>query len=134
MLQTAISLVSIDQAKLNLETEMKPFGWDFDAVKNNARDVWNKLLSKIEVEGGTEVNKKKFYTNLYRSYCARTIWSDVNRYIQSAALNGKKLTRPWFYHSELVKGGKLTLEMGDKPNMDWGSKPEDAPPSMSDTD
>jgi predicted alpha-1,2-mannosidase len=78
LLQTAISLVSIEQAKLNLETEMKPFGWDFDAVRNNARDVWNKLLGKIEVQGGTEINKKKFYTNLYRSYCARTIWSDVN--------------------------------------------------------
>lgn len=78
LLQTAISLVSIEQARLNLETEMKPFGWDFDAVRNNARDVWNKLLGKIEVQGGTEINKKKFYTNLYRSYCARTIWSDVN--------------------------------------------------------
>lgn len=78
LLQTAISLVSADQAKLNLETEMKPFGWDFDAVRNNARDVWNKLLSKIEVQDESEVNKKKFYTNLYRSYCARTILSDVN--------------------------------------------------------
>jgi predicted alpha-1,2-mannosidase len=78
LLQTAISLVSIESAKLNLETELKPFGWNFDAVKRNARDVWNNLLAKIEVSGGTEVNKKKFYTNLYRSYCARTIWSDVN--------------------------------------------------------
>jgi len=31
-----------------------------------------------------------------------------------------------------VKGGRLTLIMGDKPNMKWGSAPEDAPPSMSD--
>jgi putative alpha-1,2-mannosidase len=60
--------------------------------------------------------------------------SDNNRYIQSAVLNDKKLTKPWFYHSELVNGGKLTLTMGDKANMKWGSAPEDAPPSMSDTD
>jgi len=79
LMQTAISLVNIDQARLNLETELvKPFGWDFNAVRENARTVWNKLLSKIEVSGGTEVDKKKFYTNLYRSYVARTIWSDVN--------------------------------------------------------
>ena len=78
LLQTAISFVSIEQARLNLETEMKPFGWDFNLVRKNARDVWNNLLSKIEVQGTSEINKKKFYTNLYRSYCARTIMSDVN--------------------------------------------------------
>ncbi len=77
-LQTAISLVSIDQARLNLKTEMDPFKWSFAAVHNNARTVWNNLLSKIKVEGSTEENKKKFYSNLYRSYVARTTWSDVN--------------------------------------------------------
>ncbi|MBC7399413.1 MAG: glycoside hydrolase family 92 protein [Mucilaginibacter sp.] len=77
-LQTAISLVSIDQARLNLTTEMDPFKWSFAAVHNNARTVWNNLLSKIKVDGGTEENRKKFYSNLYRSYVARTTWSDVN--------------------------------------------------------
>ena len=94
LLQTAISLVSIDQAILNLETEMKPFAWDFEAVRKNARDVWNKLLSKIEVEGGTEVNRKKFYTNLYRSYCARTIWSDVNGEYSDPCETIRKLDDP----------------------------------------
>ncbi|MCP4310963.1 MAG: hypothetical protein GY790_06845, partial [Bacteroidetes bacterium] len=46
--------------------------------------------------------------------------------------NGETLLKPWFYHDELVKGGKLILEMGEKPNKSWGSRPEDAPPSMSD--
>lgn len=77
-MQSAISLVSIDDARLNLKTEMDPFKWNFAAVHNNARTIWNNLLSKIKVEGGTEVNKKKFYSNLYRSYVARTTWSDVN--------------------------------------------------------
>ncbi len=57
--------------------------------------------------------------------------SGGNRYIQSAKLDGKKLTRPWFYHSELVDGGSLVLEMGPEPNVNWGSAPEDAPPSLS---
>lgn len=78
VMQTGISLVSIDQARLNLETEMDPFAWDFYAVRHKARQTWNQLLSKIEVKGGTEEQKVKFYTNLYRSYCARTILSDVN--------------------------------------------------------
>jgi putative alpha-1,2-mannosidase len=37
-------------------------------------------------------------------------------------LNGKKLTKPWFYHSELVKGGSLVLQMGPTPNKKWGIK------------
>jgi len=78
LVQTGISLVSIDQARLNLDVEMKPFGWDFDACHAAARRVWNELLSRIEVEGGRPVDNVKFYTNLYRSYCSRTIWSDVN--------------------------------------------------------
>lgn len=77
-LQTAISLVSIEDARLNLKTEMDPFKWSFAAVHNNARAVWNTLLSKIKIDGGTEENRKKFYSNMYRSYVARTIWSDVN--------------------------------------------------------
>lgn len=78
LVQTGISLVSIDQARLNLDTEMKPFGWDFDAVRQDARDEWNRLLSVIEVETKDETLKKKFYTNLYRAYVSRSIWSDAN--------------------------------------------------------
>ncbi len=77
-LQTGISLVSIEQARLNLDTEMKPFGWDFDATHQNARKIWADLCAKIEVEGGTPEQLTKFWTNFYRSYCARTIWNDVN--------------------------------------------------------
>ncbi len=54
-----------------------------------------------------------------------------NKYIQSAQLNGKALSRAWFAHTEMANGGTLTLEMGDKPNLQWGARPEDAPPSMT---
>ena len=76
--KTGISFVSIEQARLNLDTEMKRFGWNFDAVRGNASETWNNLLKKIEVEGGSDADRIKFYTNLYRSYVARTIFSDVN--------------------------------------------------------
>jgi len=95
LLQTAISLVSIDQARLNLETELaKPYGWNFNAVRENARIIWNNLLSKIEVNGGTETDKLKFYTNLYRSYVARTIWSDVNGRYRDPCENIRTLNDP----------------------------------------
>ncbi len=76
--KTGISLVSTEQARLNLTAETGHFGWDFDAVRAHARKTWNDLLGTIRVEGGTEKDRIKFYTNFYRSYAARTIWSDVN--------------------------------------------------------
>ncbi|MBP9616856.1 GH92 family glycosyl hydrolase [Bacteroides uniformis] len=77
-LKTAISYVSIEQARKNLEVESGGFGWNFDAVRKYAVNEWRKILSTIEIEGGTEEDKRKFYTNLYRSYCSRTIFSDVD--------------------------------------------------------
>ena len=57
--------------------------------------------------------------------------SAQNKYIQSARLNGNPLDKPWFPHSAIANGGELVLQMGDHPNLQWGSAPEDAPPSMS---
>ncbi len=47
--------------------------------------------------------------------------SVVNKYIQSATLNGKKLDKPWFTYQDLVSGGRLELEMGPQPNKNWGT-------------
>lgn len=52
-----------------------------------------------------------------------------NKYIQSARLNGKEWTKPWFSHDDIKEGGTLELVMGNKANRKWGSAPEDAPPS-----
>jgi putative alpha-1,2-mannosidase len=56
-----------------------------------------------------------------------------NKYIQSARLNGKPLNQAWFSHEAIAQGGFLELEMGETPNMQWGSDPAAAPPSMSDS-
>lgn len=83
--RSGISLVSIEQARLNLKTEMEPFGWDIEAVKKNAETIWNTLLSTIKVDGGTETDKAKFYTNLYRVFAAKQTWNDVNgKYVDPA--------------------------------------------------
>lgn len=57
--------------------------------------------------------------------------SEKNCYIQSATLNGKPWNKPWFSHADIANGGKFVFQMGAKPNPDWGSAPEAAPPSMS---
>jgi len=46
--------------------------------------------------------------------------SVVNKYIQSAKMNGVALNQPWFTHKQLMDGGTLELEMGAKPNKQWG--------------
>lgn len=89
--RTAVSLVSVDQARVNLETEMKPYNWDFDAVKKDAREKWNELLSRIKVEGGTTEDRLKFYTNLYRVFAAKQTWNDVNGFYTDAAENVQQL-------------------------------------------
>ena len=78
LVRTGISFVNIDNAKLNLEQEAKPFNWDFDKVRQSAAETWNKLLSTVEIEDANEVNKTKFYTCLYRAYSGKSIMNDVN--------------------------------------------------------
>lgn len=51
-----------------------------------------------------------------------------NIYIQSATFNGKPLNRPWIRRDEVIAGGTLKLNMGSKPNPNWGSAPEFRPP------
>jgi predicted alpha-1,2-mannosidase len=53
------------------------------------------------------------------------------KYIQSATLNGKPLVKPWFTQGDIAQGGELVLHMGPRPNKEWGSAPDAAPPSMS---
>lgn len=55
-------------------------------------------------------------------------YSSKNIYVVSAMLNGRKLNRAWFKHSEISKGGKLVLTMSATPN-DWGNS--NLPPSIS---
>ena len=46
--------------------------------------------------------------------------SRINKYIQRASFNGAPLDTPWFSHAQLMAGGQLELEMGPRPNKDWG--------------
>lgn len=76
--RTGISLVSIGNAAKNLDTEItQPFGWDFEAVRQNQVTVWNELLGRIDITTDNRLEKERFYTNMYRALCSRNIWSDV---------------------------------------------------------
>ena len=76
MVKVGISSVSVDGAKKNLEAENQ--GWEFDNVKANAKALWNNHLSKIDVEGGTERERRIFYTSLYHTAMAPVTLNDVD--------------------------------------------------------
>ncbi|MBL1084189.1 GH92 family glycosyl hydrolase [Streptomyces actinomycinicus] len=66
-LRLATSLISVDQAKENLRREV-PDGMSFDGVRAHARQAWDKLLGKVEVEGATADQLTTLYSGMYRLY------------------------------------------------------------------
>lgn len=66
-MKVATSLISMDQAKKNLEQEISSDD-TFDSVKQRAKEQWNKKLSKIEVEGATHEKLVTLYSNMYRLF------------------------------------------------------------------
>jgi len=116
--QTGISYVSVANARLNLETELRAMGGTFDEVTAQARQTWNALLSAVEVAGGTADDQTKFYTNLYRSYSARSTVSDVNgQYIDpcgkvqqlSVGATGPSHVSPAMYSADSFWGTQWNL-------------------------
>ncbi len=77
LVKIGISAVDIDGAKKNLEAENQ--NWDFEGVAENAREKWNNYLSKIEVEGGTDKQKRIFYTGMYHTAMAPNVFMDVDK-------------------------------------------------------
>jgi predicted alpha-1,2-mannosidase len=76
LMKVGISYVSADQAKLNIEKELNH--WDFDKVVAASRNEWNERLGRIEIEGNTEKQQRRFYTDLWKSLQGRRMISDTN--------------------------------------------------------
>ncbi len=94
--RVGISPVNWHGAQKNLEAEAPTF--DFEGVKRNAEKAWAQKLNTIQVEGGTETEKKIFYTGLYHMMIAPIEFYDVDgRYVD-------------------MLGTIRTLKEGDTPN------------------
>jgi predicted alpha-1,2-mannosidase len=76
LVRVGISSVSTDGARKNLATELNH--WDFDRVRDEAGRAWNAELGKIKVTGGTEAQRKNFYTALYHVMTAPNLFTDVD--------------------------------------------------------
>lgn len=76
LMKVGISYVSVEGARKNIAAEVD--GWDFDQVVSDSKKDWNAHLSRIEVEGGSDAQKTKFYTDIWRSMLGRRIFSDAD--------------------------------------------------------
>jgi putative alpha-1,2-mannosidase len=79
------------------------------------------LFEKVSVDLG---HGKHFVLEAERS-------SPSDKYIESITLNGASYDRIWFQHEDVTSGGRFVLKMSNKPNLNLGSAPDLAPPSMS---
>ena len=80
-MKAGISFVDADGARRNLEAETGD-GFDFEGMRAAARSQWNDVLSTVRVGGGTELEKRSFYTALFHAQQHPNVFSDVDgRYI-----------------------------------------------------
>ena len=76
LMKISISYVDIAGARNNMAAELDH--WDFEKIKAESREAWTQMLSKIQVEGGTEQQKTAFYTGLYHTMLSPSTLSDVD--------------------------------------------------------
>lgn len=74
--QVGVSFVSIANARENLNAEQK--GFEFEKVVKEGHDEWARTLDRVTVEGGTEDQRRVFYTALYHTQIHPTVLQDVN--------------------------------------------------------
>lgn len=82
LVKVALSPVSIDKAKLNMQAELA--GWDFDAAVKSADEAWNRELARIEIQTNDQSKKRVFYTAMYHLMTSCSKFNDVDREYRGA--------------------------------------------------
>lgn len=82
LVKVALSPVSIDKAKLNMQAELA--GWDFDAAVKSADEAWNRELARIEIQTNDLTKKRVFYTAMYHLMTSCSKFNDVDREYRGA--------------------------------------------------
>ncbi|MDT0643470.1 GH92 family glycosyl hydrolase [Zunongwangia sp. F363] len=72
----AISPVSAEGAVQNMKKEIP--GWDFDEVRQQARNTWNRELSKVDISEEDQEEKVNFYTAMYHAFLGPTVYMDID--------------------------------------------------------
>ena len=82
LVKVALSPVSIDKAKLNMQAELA--GWYFDAAVKQADEAWNRELARIEIQTSDRTKKRVFYTAMYHLMTSCSKFNDVDREYRGA--------------------------------------------------
>ena len=76
LVKVGISPVSEDNARANIAAELP--SWDFRGTVAKANQAWNNELGKIVITTDDDAARRTFYTAMYHSMFAPSVFSDVN--------------------------------------------------------
>ena len=102
----AISFISPEQAKKNFEKELT--GITFEQLQNKGKAAWEKVIGQVNVEGGTDAQKRSFYTALYRCYARMVDITEEGRYYSGYDKKVHDDPRP-FYTDDYTWGNYLAM-------------------------
>lgn len=94
LMKVALSTTGVEGAKANLTAELN--GWDFEGVRQAAKNEWNSYLSRIDVEGTTD-EKTNFYTSFYHALIQPNEISDIDGKYRNAKDEIVQATGDKFY-------------------------------------
>lgn len=119
LLKYAISYIDGEQAQKNFQNELS--GKQFDDVASSGKQIWTDALSKIQVTGGTEQQKRSFYTALYRTFERMVDINEDGRYYSGYDKKIHKSDRPfyvddWVWDTYLAHHPLRTIIDPDKEN------------------
>jgi predicted alpha-1,2-mannosidase len=75
-LQVGVSMVSPEGATNNLSAELP--GWSFEDTRKATEEAWSALLGTVRIWGGTEAERRIFYSALYRAFLMPSVQSDTD--------------------------------------------------------
>jgi putative alpha-1,2-mannosidase len=112
VVRTGVSLTGLSQARENLRAESAPNGFDFDSVARAASASWKSLLDRVDVEGGTQDERIKLYTNLYRMYSCAHRFSHLNLEGNTRRCEGR-----WRQHGDPMDGRRISIAHACSPSL-----------------
>ncbi len=117
LMKVAVSFTDEKGAEKNMEAELP--GWKFDQTVDEAQNRWNALLSRIQIEGGSNQQQSRFYTDLWHAIQGRRIISDAdgkyadmtgaNKAIRQLPMDNKGKPKFNMYNSDAFWGSQWTL-------------------------
>jgi len=97
--KSAVSYISHEQAKINFEREFASVSFD-DFVKAGKKE-WDKVINQIQVKGGTEAQRRTFYTSLYRTYVRMVDINEGGKYFSGYDGKVHESNRPFYVNDAI---------------------------------